>query len=431
MTGGPAIESWVVKRERVVPRGVAVAHPIALVRAEGSRVWDEDGRAYLDFASGIGTLNTGHRHPRVVEAVRTQLDHLMHTCFQVATYSGYVALCERLCALTGDTSGRARKAMLLTTGAEATENAIKIARAFTKRSAVVAFDGAFHGRSFLALAMTASNAAYRQDFGPFPAGIYHSPFPDEYRGWTAARAFDALQQLLATQIAPEQIAAMIIEPQLGEGGFIPAPFEFLRQLRAFTEQHGIVLIADEVQTGFGRTGRMFACQHAGIQPDLITLAKSLGGGMPLSAIIGTAEMMDAPLPGGLGGTYAGNPLACAAALAVLDIFDSDNIPARAVAIGATIRDSLLRLQSRVPAIGDVRGLGCMLAMELVVDRQTRQPDAALASRIVDEARLRGLLLLKAGPLRNVVRLLPPLTATPDEVTDGLGILETAVHASLS
>jgi len=394
-------------------------------------VWDESGHEYLDFASGISVLNTGHRHPRVVEAVRNQLDRLMHTCFQVATYDVYVELCERLCALTHDAAAPRRKAMLLTTGAEATESAIKIARAFTRRSAVVAFDGAFHGRSYLALAMTASNAAYRQNFGPLPAGVYHAPYPDAYRGWTAARAFEALERLFATQIAPDQIAAVIIEPQLGEGGFVPAPIEFLQQLRRFTTEHGIVLIVDEVQTGFGRTGRMFAYQHASIQPDLVTLAKSLGGGLPLAAIVGNAEMMDAPLPGGLGGTYAGNPIACAAALAVLDIFETERIVERAATIAETMKKGLLMLQDSVSAIGDVRGLGCMLAIELVTDRQTKQPDAAMADRIVDHARRRGLLLLKAGPFKNVVRLLPPLTSTKDEIDDGLRRLGDAVHDSLT
>jgi 4-aminobutyrate aminotransferase len=366
-----------------------------------------------------------------VEAVHRQLDRLMHTCFQVATYSGYVELCERLCSLTAHPGGGPRKAMLLTTGAEATENAVKIARAFTRRSAVVAFDGAFHGRTFLALAMTASNAAYRQDFGPLPADVHHVPFPDVYRGWTTARAFEALRHLLATQVAPDHIAAVIVEPQLGEGGFIPAPFDFLQQLRAFTSEHGIVLIADEVQTGFGRTGRMFAYQHAGIQPDLITLAKSLGGGLPLAAIVGKAEMMDAPSPGGLGGTYAGNPVACAAALAVLDIFDEHPIVERAAEMGAALRKRLLQIQSKVPAIGDVRGLGCMLAIELIVDRTTREPNAALADRIIQGARERGLLLLKAGAFKNVVRLLPPLTASDDEIARGLRILEDAIDGSLS
>jgi 4-aminobutyrate aminotransferase/(S)-3-amino-2-methylpropionate transaminase len=423
-------ERWKSTRERVVPKGLSITHFVALERGEGSRVWSEDGREFLDFTSGIGALNVGHRHPRVVQAIRAQLDRFMHTCFQTATYRPYVDLCERLCVLVGGGRGETHKALLLTTGAESTENAVKIARAYTRRSNVIAFDGAFHGRTFLALAMTASYSAYRQNFGPLPAGVYHSPYPDLYRGWTTARAMEALRVLVATQVPANEIAAIIIEPQLGEGGFVPAPSDFLRQLRAFADEHGIVLIVDEVQSGFGRTGRMFAYEHAGIQPDLVTLAKSLGGGMPIAAVVGRAEVMDGPHAGGLGGTYAGNALSCAAALAVLDVFHTEPLVARAAAIGATIRQRLLALQGRVPRIGDVRGLGAMLAMELVVDRATREPDGALAERIVDHARDRGLLLLKAGPFRNVVRLLPPLTATDEEIDRGLQLLEAAVDDSL-
>jgi 4-aminobutyrate aminotransferase/(S)-3-amino-2-methylpropionate transaminase len=421
-------ESWTERREQCVPRGLAITHYLAFERAEGTRVWDEQGREYLDFISGIGALNTGHRHPRVVAAVTSQIGRFMHTCFQSATYRPYVELCERLAALVAGDGGRPHKAMLLTTGAESVENAVKIARAFTGRSAVLAFDGAFHGRTFLALALTASNSAYRQNFGPLPSGVYHTPYPDLYRGWTTARAMDALRYLVATQLPADQIAAIVIEPQLGEGGFIPAPFDFLRELRAFADEHGIVFVADEVQSGFGRTGRMFGYQHAGITPDLVTLAKSLGGGMPIAAVVGRAEIMDAPLPGGLGGTFAGNPLSCAAALAVLDIFEQEPLVERAAAIGSRMRERLGAMQLRVPAIGDVRGLGAMLAMELVVSRDTRQPNTALAERIVDDARDRGLLLLKAGPFRNIVRLLPPLTASDDEIERGLHILEAAVDA---
>jgi 4-aminobutyrate aminotransferase/(S)-3-amino-2-methylpropionate transaminase len=423
-------ERWKNTRERVVPQGLSITHYVGLERGEGSRVWSEDGREFLDFTSGIGALNVGHRHPRVVQAIREQLDRFMHTCFQTATYHPYVELCERLCALIGGGRGETHKALLLTTGAEATENAVKIARAFTKRSNVIAFDGAFHGRTFLALAMTASYAGYRQNFGPLPAGVFHAPYPDLYHGWTTARAMDALRSLVATQVPAHEIAAIIIEPQLGEGGFVPAPFDFLKQLRTFADEHGIVLIVDEVQSGFGRTGRMFAYEHAGIQPDLIALAKSLGGGTPIAAVVGRAEVMDSPRPGGLGGTYAGNALSCAAALAVLDVFRSEPLVARAAAIGSTIRERLLALQARVPRIGDVRGLGAMLAMELVVDRATREPDGALAERIIDHARDRGLLVLKAGPFRNVVRLLPPLTVSDEEIDRGLTLLEGAVDDSL-
>jgi 4-aminobutyrate aminotransferase/(S)-3-amino-2-methylpropionate transaminase len=415
----------VAARDRFVPRGLANTHSIFVARAEGSRVWDVDGREYLDFASGIGVLNTGHRHPRVVAAVREQLDTLIHTCFQVVMYESYVELAARLCRLVGGGTDAGHKAILFTTGAEATENAVKIARAHTRRPAVIAFHGGFHGRSLLSLTMTSSSAAYRQNFGPFAPGVYHAPFPDTYRGWTTERALAALHDLFTTEIAPDQIAAMIIEPQLGEGGFLPAPAAFLQRLRGLTSQHGIVLIADEVQSGFGRTGRMFGYEHAGIEPDLVALAKSLGGGLPLSAVVGKTAMMDAPLPGGLGGTYGGNPLACAAALAVLDVFESEGLVENAARLGNELRAGLLALQTRVPAIGDVRGLGCMLAIELVKDRGTKDPDAELAARVVDRARERGLLLLKCGAYKNVVRFLPPLTVTSTDIAWGLDVLDAA------
>ena len=412
----------VAARERHVPRGLANTHSIFVTRAEGTRVWDVDGKEYLDFTSGIGVLNAGHRHPCVVRAVREQLDRLMHTCFQVAMYEPYVELAARLCGLVGGE----RKAVLFTTGAEAIENAVKIARAHTRRSAVIAFSGGFHGRSLLALTMTASSPAYRQNFGPFASDVYHAPFPDEYRGWTPDKAIGALEELFSTEVMPEQVAAVVIEPELGEGGFIPAPAAFLQRLRALTQRHGIVLVADEVQSGFGRTGKMFGYQHSDIEPDLVVMAKSLAAGLPLSAVVGNAAIMDAPLPGGLGGTYGGNPLACAAALAVLDIFESEGLVARAAAIGAQIRPALLALQARVPRIGDVRGMGAMLAIELVTDPATKDPDADFAQRIIDGGRDRGLLLLKCGPHKNVVRLLPPLTASVEEITSGVARLEAAV-----
>ena len=412
----------IAARELYVPRGLASTHSIFITRADGTRVWDIDGNEYLDFTSGIGVLNTGHRHPMVVRAVQEQLDRLMHTCFQVTMYEPYVELAARLCGLVGD----GRKAVLFTTGAEAIENAVKIARAHTKRSAVVAFSGGFHGRTLLALTMTASCPAYRQNFGPFASDVYHAPFPDEYHGWTTETAMDALEHLFSTEITPDQVAAVVIEPELGEGGFIPAPAAFLQRLRALTARHGIVLVADEVQSGFGRTGRMFGYQHAGIEPDLVVMAKSLAAGLPLSAVVGKAAIMDAPLPGGLGGTYGGNPLACAAALAVLDVFASEDLVARAAERGDQIREALRRIQARVPEIGDVRGLGCMLALEFVKDRGTKEPDADLAQRVIDAARDRGLLLLKCGPHKNVVRLLPPLTASPEEITSGVAMLDAAV-----
>ena len=411
----------VAARERYVPRGLANTHAIFVARAEGTRVWDVDGKEYLDFTSGIGVLNTGHRHPRVVGAVREQLDRLMHTCFQVTMYEPYVELAARLCALVGD----AHTAVLFTTGAEGIEHAVKIARAHTRRSAVVAFSGGFHGRTLLALTMTASSPAYRQNFGPFASDVYHVPYPDEYRGWSTDRAMAAIEELFSTEVMPEQVAAVVIEPELGEGGFIPAPAAFLQRLRAITRRHGIVLVADEVQSGFGRTGKMFGYQHSGIEPDLVVMAKSLAAGLPLSAVVGKADIMDAPLAGGLGGTYGGNPLACASALAVLDVFESEGLVARAAAIGDQIRTALLHLQASVPGIGDVRGLGAMLAIELVTDADTKEPDADFAQRIIDRARDRGLLLLKCGPHKNVVRLLPPLTASAEEISVGIGRLAAA------
>lgn len=415
----------IAARERHVPRGLANTHPIFVDRAEGTRVWDVGGKEYLDFTSGIGVLNTGHRHPHIVRAVQDQLGRLMHTCFQVTMYEPYVELAAKLCALVGD----AHKAVLFTTGAEAIENAVKIARAHTKRPGVVAFSGGFHGRSLLALTMTASSPAYRQNFGPFAPDVYHAPFPDEYHEWTTEKAIDALDQLFSTEIMPEQVAAVVIEPELGEGGFIPAPAAFLQRLRAITQRHDIVLVADEVQSGFGRTGTMFGYQHAAIEPDLVVMAKSLAAGLPLSAVVGKAAIMDAPLPGGLGGTYGGNPLACASALAVLDVFEKEGLVARAAAIGDQIRGALLRLQAREPQIGDVRGLGAMLAIELVRDPATKEPDADFAQRVIDNARDRGLLLLKCGPHKNVVRLLPPLTASAAEITSGVEMLEAAVRGA--
>jgi len=418
-------------RDRYVPRGLANTHAIFVARAEGTHVWDVDGKEYLDFTSGIGVLNTGHRHPRVVRAVHEQVDRLMHTCFQVAMYEPYVELAAKLCRLVAGSDDGTQKAIFLTTGAEAIENAVKIARAYTKRPAVVAFSGGFHGRTLLALTMTSSSPSYRQNFGPFAPDIYYAPFPDEYRGWTTEAALATLDQLFSTQVTPEQVAAVLIEPQLGEGGFVPAPPLFLQRLRALTERFGILLIADEIQTGFGRTGRMFAYEHAGITPDLVTMAKSLAAGLPLSAVVGKTAIMDAPKTGGLGGTYAGNPVSCAAALAVLELFESERLVERAAQSGIRIREGLLRIQSRVPQIGDVRGMGCMLAIELVKDRSTKEPDADLAQRVVDASRDRGLLLLKCGPHKNVVRLLPPLTATPEEIVRGLEILEAAIQSAIA
>jgi 4-aminobutyrate aminotransferase/(S)-3-amino-2-methylpropionate transaminase len=402
-----------------VARGVSITHDLFVERAQGARVWDTDGRSYLDFVGGIGVLNLGHRHPRVVAAVAAQLEAFTHTCFQVAMYEGYVELARRLNALTpGDF---AKKTLLVTTGAEAAENAVKIARAATGRSAVITFTRGYHGRTFFALAMTAKTSPYKQNFGPFPGDVYHAPYPHEFAGWPAQRALDALELMFETDVAADRVAAIVIEPVLGEGGFVPAPAEFLRGLRRIADRHGIVLVSDEIQAGFGRTGKMFAIEHAGVVPDLVLVAKSLAGGLPLAGVIGRATIMDAPLPGGLGGTFAGNPLACAAALATLDAFAEDGLLERAQEIGARTHAVLITLATEHAAIVDVRGLGAMLAIEL--------RDPAHAQRIIDAARERGLLLLKAGA-GNVIRLLMPLTITDEELEEGLAILVQSCAAAL-
>lgn len=408
-------------RAEHVARGVAETHPFFVSRAEGARVWDTEDREYLDFIGGIGVLNTGHRHPRVVEAAKRQLDTLMHTCFQVASYDVYVELSARLNALV---AGGPNKTLLLSTGVEATENAVKIARGCTNRPGVIAFTGGFHGRTLLGLSLTASSTSYRQNFGPFASEVYHAPFPYEYRGVSSAQALQGLQYLFDSRVPASQVAAIIIEPQLGEGGFVPAPVEFMRELRRIATAHGIVLIVDEIQTGFGRTGRMFAYEHYGIEPDLVTMAKSLGGGLPLSAVVGKAAIMDAPPPGGLGGTYAGNPVACAAALAVLDVFDDERVLEQAQQQASQSLAALQAIARRHPQVGDVRGLGAMLAIE-IVEPGDMAPDGKRAQQVVDLARARGLLLLKSGTYKNVIRLLPPLTTPPADLARGLDILTSA------
>lgn len=406
------------RRQANVARGVGNAHPMFVDRAHGARVWDVEDREYFDFVGGIGVQNAGHTHPKVVAAVREQAERLMHTCFQVAMYEPYVRLAEALNRIAPGPSPK--KTLLLTTGSEATENAVKIAREYTRRPAVVAFSHSYHGRTLLALSMTGKDAPYKQHFGPFCSEIYHAPFPFEFRGWTAQRALQALNDLFATQVAPDRVAAIIVEPVLGEGGFVPAPAEFLQELRRIADRNGIALIFDEVQTGFGRTGKLFACEHSGVEPDLMVVAKSLAGGMPLSAVIGKAEIMDAPEPGGLGGTYAGNPVACAAALAILEIMD-DAFLARARIVGDRLFESLRGLQSRFPSIVDVRGLGAMVAMELA--------DPAFAEGIVTQARERGLLLMLAGK-GDVIRILVPLTIDDRDLSAALAIFTESCETVL-
>ncbi len=415
-------------RAAAIPRGVSNAHPLVVARAEGSRIWDVDGREYIDFVGGIGVLNVGHNHPRVVEAVKAQLECFSHTCFQVGMYEPYIRLAERLNALApGNTP---KKTIFFSTGAEATENSVKIARAATGRSAIITFANSFHGRTLLGMTMTGKAKPYKQNFGPFAPEVYQVPFPYEYRGWTTDRALTALHDFFETQVVPERVAAIIIEPVLGEGGFVPAPAEYLRELRAITARHGIVLIADEVQSGFGRTAKLFAIEHSGVEPDLITIAKSLAGGLPLSGVIGKAEIMDAPAPGGLGGTYAGNPLACAAGNAVLDIFEHEKLLEQGDRLARRLRAHLEGLQVRYPQIGDVRGLGAMLAIELVRDPDTKEPAPDIAERMVVAAREQGLLLLKAGLYTNVVRILVPLNIEDTLLDRALAIFDTALATAV-
>ena len=414
------------RQTAAVPAGVG-SKGIFVARAENSELWDVDGRRFIDFAAGIAVVNTGHRHPHVMQAVAKQSELFAHTCFHVASYESYVSLAERLNKLApGDF---AKKTIFLNSGAEAIENAIKIARIHTKRSAVIAFAGGFHGRTLLAMGLTGKVAPYKKGFGPFPAEIYHAEFPNAYHGVTTAAALASLDQLVHSDVDPMSVAAIIVEPVQGEGGFNIAPHDFLHALRKLCDEHGIVLIADEVQTGIARTGRMFCVEHSGVVPDLITVAKGLGGGFPLSGVIGRASIMDTAHAGGLGGTDGGNPISLDAAHAVLDVIESEGLYARATKVGATMRAKLDALAAEVPAIGEVRGVGAMVAFELVKDRQTREPDAKLTAAIVAEAEKRGLILLSCGTAANVVRLLSPLTIQDNVLAEGLGILAEAVYAA--
>jgi 4-aminobutyrate aminotransferase len=404
------------ERAGAVARGVSLAHDLAIERAENAALWDAAGRRYLDFIGGIGVANLGHRHPRILEAIREGLERYTHLCFQVTTYPEYVRLAERLNALApGDFE---KRTLLLTTGAEAIENAVKIARQATGRPGIVTFDRGYHGRTYMALAMTAKTNPYKQHFGPFPGDVYHAPYPYEFRGWTTERALEALDRLFESAIAPDLVAAIVIEPVLGEGGFVPAPAAFMQALRERCDRHGILLIADEIQSGFGRTASMFAVENAGVAPDLMTVAKSLAGGLPLSGVVGRAEVMDAAAPGGLGGTYAGNPLACAAAIATLDIFGDEHILERADHVGQEMQIALDSMRDSFPhVVVDSRGAGAMRALEFA--------SVEFVTHTIDAARERGLLLLKAGA-GDVIRFLPPLTIGDEDLADGLSILAESI-----
>jgi len=407
-------------RTKYVPRGITSAHPITADHARGSELWDVSGKRYVDFAGGIGVMNVGHAHPRVMKAVHEQLEKATHTSFQVVHYESYLKLAQRLCEVTPIKG--ATKAIFFSTGAEAIENAVKIARAATGRPAVISFRGAFHGRTLLALSLTGSVQPYKQNFGPYAPEVYQTPFPYSYRGWTTEAALADLDNLLESEVSAARVAAIVIEPVLGEGGFVPAPFDFMRKLRELCDRHGILLIADEIQTGFGRTGKFFAVEHSGVEPDLMTVAKSLAAGFPLSGVVGRAEVMDAPDPGGLGGTYGGNPVACAAALAVLDVMKDENLPERAARIGSIVEERMRTWAQDHEVIGEVRGLGAMAGMELVRDRKTKEPADTQTAKVLAAARERGLIILRCGVHHNVVRTLMPLNIPDDQLEEGLDIL---------
>ncbi|MBP0598652.1 4-aminobutyrate--2-oxoglutarate transaminase [Herbaspirillum sp. LeCh32-8] len=412
------------RKNAATPRGVGVMCDFYAERASNSELWDVEGRRFIDFAAGIAVLNTGHRHPKLLDAMRAQMEKFTHTAYQIVPYASYVDLAERINAVTpGD---YAKKTAFFSTGAEAVENAVKIARAHTGRPAIIAFSGGFHGRTMMGMALTGKVAPYKLGFGPFPGEVFHAPYPSALHDVSSEDALDAVKALFKSDVEPKRVAAIILEPVQGEGGFYAAPAEFMRGLRALCDEHGILLIADEVQTGFGRTGKLFAMEHYDVLPDLVTMAKSLAGGMPLSAVCGRAEVMDAPAPGGLGGTYAGNPLAVASALAVLEVMVEENLVARGARLGDKLKAQLNELRSAVPQIAEVRGLGAMVAVEFA-DPATGKPDAEYAKKVQQHALSKGLLLLTCGSYGNVIRFLFPLTI-PDTVMDeALGILSAAMR----
>lgn len=424
----PSNSALWARRENALPRGIGQSHKLFISHAKNAELWDVEGRRLIDFSGGIAVLNTGHAHPEVTAAVQAQAARFSHTCFQVVAYESYVELAEKLNTMAPGSA--AKKTMLLSTGAEAVENAVKIARAFTQRPGIIAFGGAFHGRTSLTMALTGKVSPYKTGFGPFPGDIFHAQYPNALHGVSVEAALASVHALFKHDIEAARTAAFILEPVQGEGGFYAAPPEFVQGLKAIADAHGILLIADEVQTGAGRTGTWYACEQWPVAPDLITSAKSLAGGYPLAAVTGRADIMDAPTPGSLGGTYAGNPVAVAAALAVLRVFDKEQLLARAHAIGERLCNSLRTLATQHPAIVDVRGFGAMVAFELGESGNAQRPDAPAVARILSEAAARGLVLLSCGSHGNVIRILVPLTVSDAVLDEGLAILAQSLAAAL-
>ncbi|MGE8106391.1 4-aminobutyrate--2-oxoglutarate transaminase [Allorhizobium sp. NPDC080224] len=412
------------RKNDAISRGVGMTTQIYADKAENSEIWDVEGRRYIDFAGGIAVLNTGHRHPKVVEAVKAQLDRFTHTCHQVVPYENYVALAERLNKMVP--GNFEKKTIFATTGAEAVENAVKIARCATGRSAVIAFTGGFHGRTFLGMALTGKVVPYKVGFGPMMGDVFHVPFPLEMHGIDVETSLDVLDKLFKADVDPKRVAAIIVEPVQGEGGFYDVPRPLMKALREICDEHGILLVADEVQTGFARTGKMFAMQHYDVAPDLTTMAKSLAGGFPLSAVTGRAELMDAPGPGGLGGTYAGNPLAIAAAHAVLDVIDEEQLCDRANQLGNRLKQRLEALRTDIPHIMDIRGLGFMNAVEFKVPG-TDKPNADFTNAVRLKALDKGLILLTCGVYSNVIRFLAPITIQDEVFNEALDLIEASIR----
>lgn len=426
---GEKSRELLARRQQFVARGVSSTMNVFAAKADGAVIEDVDGNRYIDFAGGIGTMNIGHSRPEVVQAIAEQAAKFTHTCFSVMMYEPYIELAERITRLAP--GNFPKKAIFFNSGAEAVENAVKIARYATGRPAVIVFDNGYHGRTLLTMSMTAKVKPYKYRFGPYAPEVYRAPFPYPYRmNMTPSEASDAciaeLRRMFIGEVAPDQVAALVIEPVQGEGGFMPAPRGFLKALKELCEEHGILFVADEIQSGFCRTGQMFAVNHDGVEPDLMVIAKSMGGGMPISGVVGRADVMDAPPPGTLGGTYSGNPVACAAALAVLDIYEREDLAERSRQIGQVATERFLQIQRQYPMVGDVRGQGGMLAMEIVKDRTTKEPDPQSVNDILAAAHQRGLALISAGMYGNVVRILVPLNITDEQLQQGLNILEESI-----